>query len=131
MNAAPTVKVFGCTRAQATAQMEKNREQHLAMAAKAKATGKPVNKYSEIQLCIMAASLGTAPNSKERSKACATVKWVLKSGSAYIGPLDAEFTPMLVSDKSKATVFDGRDNEVTKAAFHSQIMDAPFTPETL
>jgi len=131
MNTNTTAAVFGCTQKQVSVQLEKNRAQLLAMADKAKATGKPVKGYSEIQLRIMAASVGTAPGTKERNKACASVKWVLRSGSAYIGKLDAALNPTLTSNKASAVVFDGRDNEETKARFYSLIMGAPFTPELL
>lgn len=69
---------------------------------------------------------------KERVAALRAVRWTLRSGSAYIGPVNpVTLESPLVSDVSEALVFDGRDNELAKSAFFASLFGAPFTPELL
>jgi hypothetical protein len=84
-----------------------------------------------VELAIMDACENN-PVGPKRTKALKAVRWVLRSGSMFIGPCDPKTmeTP-LVTDRAAALVFDGRDNEVTRAAFFSRLFDAPFTPELL
>lgn len=69
---------------------------------------------------------------KGRTAALKAVRWVMRSGSLYVGPVDpATLESPLVSDVSEALVFDGRDNELAKSAFFASLFGAPFTPELL
>lgn len=63
-------------------------------------------------------------------RALKRVRWVLRSGSAYVAAVDLETleTP-LVGDRAKALVFDGRDNEVSRAAFFGALFGRPFVAE--
>jgi hypothetical protein len=59
-------------------------------------------------------------------------KYVLRSGSFFVGNLDAKtMQNPLVQDRKNAMVLDWRDNETAKAAFFSALLGAPFTPEKL
>jgi hypothetical protein len=80
----------------------------------------------------IAQALASTEKGKARNAALKGVRWVLRSGSMFIGPCDPKTleTP-LVQDRAAALVFDGRDNEVTRAAFFSRLFSAPFTPELL
>jgi hypothetical protein len=67
-----------------------------------------------------------------RIDALKSVRWVLRSGSMYVGPIEpATLESTLVDSIEDALVFDGRDNEQTKAAFFSRLFEAPFTAELL
>lgn len=80
----------------------------------------------------IAQAVATTEKGKARTAALKAVRWVLRSGSMYVGPCDPKTleTP-LVQDRTAALVFDGRDNEVMRAAFFSHTFGAPFTPELL
>lgn len=80
----------------------------------------------------IAQAVASSPAGKARIAALKAVRWVLRSGSMYVGPCDPKTleTP-LVTDKAAALVFDGRDNEAMRAAFFSRQFSAPFTPELL
>lgn len=82
---------------------------------------------SAIQKAVSATEMG-----KARNAALKSVKWVLRSGSMWVGPVDpSTLDSTLVDSEKDALVFDGRDNEQTKAAFFSRHFSAPFTPELL
>ncbi len=67
-----------------------------------------------------------------RIDALKAVRWVLRSGSMFVGPVDpTTLNSTLVPDKADALRFDGRDNEVTRAAFFTALFSAPFTAELL
>lgn len=72
-----------------------------------------------IQDAIEKAMDATQPKTKERNRALAAVKWVLKCmtpfGVRYAG-LNG-MTCILVDRVNDAQVFDGRDNETMKAHF--------------
>lgn len=78
----------------------------------------------------IAQAVASSPAGKARNAALKGVRWVLRSGSMFIGPCDPKTleTPLVV-DRAAALVFDGRDNEVTRAVFFSRLFDAPFTAE--
>jgi hypothetical protein len=57
-------------------------------------------------------------------------KFVLRSGSFYVGRIDAQtLDNPLVTDRAQAMVMDSRDNEQAKASFFSALHQAPFIPE--
>lgn len=59
-------------------------------------------------------------------------RFVLRSGSFYIGNLDAAtMENPLVTDRAQALVCDWRDNEVAKARFFSVLFNAPFAAEPI
>lgn len=59
-------------------------------------------------------------------------RFVLRSGSMYVAPLDAAtMENALVIDRSAAMVLDWRDNEDAKARFFSVLFSAPFVAEQL
>lgn len=80
----------------------------------------------------IAQAVASTEKGKARTAALKAVRWVLRSGSMFIGPCDPKTleTP-LVTNRAEALVFDGRDNEVMRAAFFSHTFSAPFTPELL
>jgi hypothetical protein len=80
----------------------------------------------------IAKAVASTEKGKARNAALKGVRWVLRSGSMFVGPCDPKTleTP-LVTDRAAALVFDGRDNEVMRAAFFTRLFSAPFTPELL
>ena len=69
----------------------------------------------------------TAPRTKERNKALASVRWRLRCGLLY-GGLGPDLTCILTTE-DKAVVFDGRDNEKTKLAFWQAVTGYKFEVE--
>lgn len=84
---------------------------------------------SELSKRIQVAVASTAPLTKERNKALAAVKWVLKvsntSNDLYC-KLSPSLECVLTPDLVEAQVFDGRDNETTKLAFWSDQVGEPL-----
>ncbi len=69
---------------------------------------------------------------RERVRSLKAVRWTLRSGSLYVGPVNpATLETPLVADRSQALVFDGRDNHETRALFFGRLFSAPFTAELL
>lgn len=61
-----------------------------------------------------------------------TRRFVLRSGSFFVGNLDAAtMQDPLVQDRSAAMVLDWRDNETLKARFFSALHGVPFVAEPL
>lgn len=79
----------------------------------------------------IACAVESSDEGKARVKALKGVKWVLRSGSFFVGPMDAELNSTLVQSRDEALVFDGRDNEEMKAGFFSALFGSDFTPELL
>lgn len=77
-------------------------------------------------------AIESSEGGKPRIDALKSVKWVLRSGSMWVGPVDpVTLDSTLVDSVKDALVFDGRDNEQTRAAFFSRHFEAPFTSELL
>lgn len=85
-------------------------------------------------LCPVGAAIAAAVASSAvgpaRVRALRGVRWVLRSGSFYVGPIDpVTLDNPLVSERGAALVFDGRDNQETRAAFFSASFGSTFVPE--
>lgn len=124
---ARVAKTIGCTMDQVLAGFSRNRAQLNAMADQAKATGKRVNNYTELELRILAATVGTAPLSKERNAALKKVKWKLREASGLYAALDK--VNIVLTDEKNAMVFDGRDNEQIKVKFYNAATGGNFKVE--
>ncbi len=83
-----------------------------------------------IRLRIERAIKATAPRTKARNKALAAVRWVLITASGYAA-LSTDARCVVVPDIADAQVFDGRDNEETKAKFWTVQIGAPCIPQLL
>lgn len=88
----------------------------------------PVGGVSPVTLAVQLAC-SSSPAGKARVQALKGVRWVLRSGSFWVGPVGADGVTPLVSEIGKALVFDGRDNEIMRAAFFSGLFGAPFVAE--
>lgn len=80
----------------------------------------------------IARAVDSTPEGKERTKALKAVKWVLRSGSFFVGPINpATLQATLVAGRKNALVFDGRDNETLKQSYFASLFSVPFTAELL
>ena len=79
-----------------------------------------------IQKAISLAIEATPPFTAKRNKALASVKWILCGAGVYVAPLNPDGSISLTASRSAAQVFDGRDNEALKSAFHSALLGRPF-----
>lgn len=80
----------------------------------------------------IATAVATSAPGKARKAALMGVRWVLRSGSFFVGPIDAKTMDCpLVTDRSQAQVYTGCDNHEMKARFFSAIFGAPFTTELI
>jgi hypothetical protein len=121
---------FGCTPAQVAAQFAKNKKQLTAMADQAADTGKKVNGFTELQLRINAAIVGTPKSAgTSRANALASIEWVLKEACGlYVGMKNLQTA---LVEKAEASVFDGRDNEAMKLKYFTALTGGNFTIELL
>lgn len=79
---------------------------------------------------IQWACAATEPRTKGRNKALAAVRWVLICASGYAA-LSPDARCIIVPDLSDALVFDGRDNEETKARYYSAALGTQCLPDLL
>lgn len=89
------------------------------------------NQQTELAARIQAACDSTEPFTKDRMKALKAVKWTLKIAGISNDVYALEYRSMdqkeyLTSDKSKAVVFDGRDNQDAKLAYWSAMIGEQF-----
>jgi hypothetical protein len=59
----------------------------------------------------------TAPQSRPRMKALASVRWVLATDDGRFVKVDSRLAVTLTRDPGEATIYDGRDNEELKCRF--------------
>lgn len=85
---------------------------------------------STLSTTIQNAVRTTAPG-RARTAALKAIRWVLRSGSMYVGPVKPNGTVPLVESRDEAQVYDGRDNEEMKRAFFGVHFGAPFYTELL
>lgn len=89
---------------------------------------------SRIQEKIAEACATTAPGTKARKHALASVRWVLASCTGYAALVDDPVVIarcVIVDDIADAQVFDGRDNEEVKARFYGAMLKTDFVPVLL
>ena len=75
---------------------------------------------------IANATKGTTPFSAERSRALATVRWMLATDDGRFVAVNAQAQAELVRDLSQASIYDGRDNEELKVRFFEAILGVPL-----
>lgn len=89
------------------------------------------NAYMNAITTAINSAVSASSEGRERIKALKAVRWVLRSGSMFVGPVNADLESTLVDNRKDALVFDGRDNEQMRAKFFSAYFSAPFTPELI
>ncbi len=76
---------------------------------------------------IARAMRGTAPRTNARMHALAKVRWVLATDDGRFVAVDDHARASLVREPSRATIYDGRDNEEAKARFFSALLREPVS----
>lgn len=80
-----------------------------------------------LQEAIKGACDATAPFTRQRNKALASVKWRLRSPQGSYAGLQG--LRSVLTDEAGALVFDARDNEERKAAHWSAVLKVPMVVE--
>jgi len=80
-----------------------------------------------MQCAIDRAAKGTEPFTRGRSRALASVRWVLATEDGRFVAVNGSARASLVRDPAEAMVYDGRDNEELKAPFFEAILGVPLT----
>ncbi|HWA09487.1 MAG TPA: hypothetical protein VG838_08570 [Opitutaceae bacterium] len=70
---------------------------------------------------------GTKPGTSQRMRALARVRWVLATDDGYFVAVNDRALATLTRDPSKASIYDGRDNEALKASFFKVLLKVPLT----
>jgi hypothetical protein len=60
-------------------------------------------------------------------QALAGIRWVLATGDGRFVAVDERAQATLTHHASRATVYDGRDNEALKAEFFTALLKEPLT----
>jgi hypothetical protein len=90
-----------------------------------------MNNQTAVSKSIDAIVASTKPFTSERLQALSNVRWVLRSEIRKSYLVVDGISMTLTTNKSDATVYDGRDNETAKVSFFKAITGINFTPELL
>jgi len=69
----------------------------------------------------------TKPKTVARMRALAQVRWVLAAADGRFVAVDDRARVSLTPELSRATVYDGRDNEALKCRFMETLLHVPLT----
>jgi hypothetical protein len=82
---------------------------------------------SPVEEAIRRVCRETAPGTRKRMNALASVQWVLATKSNRFVRVDDGLSVALTPQVGNAMVFDGRDNETTKRQFMQALLGEPLT----
>jgi len=70
---------------------------------------------------------GTKPDTAQRMKGLARVRWVLATDDGQFVAVNDRALATLTRDPATAAIYDGRDNEALKASFFEALHKVPLT----
>lgn len=80
-----------------------------------------------MQRALVRSVRGTVPETQERMRALANVRWVFATDDGGFVTVDDRARASLTRDASRAIVYDGRDNEELKCRFMEALLGVSLT----